>query len=263
MTGPVPSEAWGNVTKLWSMEQGICYRAEPTCADQSEGPMCQDVGAFELTALSTERDEITIAAPIATIAAGERPYCSVEPTPSGSLTCDIEAPEDEAIGLMVTANAATACGGASALIGGRRAGRRAVRVALTSCSLESRRAPLRTPSAPPFVPAVNGTHANYRVDSTPLAGTRRVFAATRVGDQVRLLLKRARAGYPAAEEAARLRHEFAVLSRLKGAPVAEARDFIEDPIAALVMAVAPGRSVDAHIAEGLPDASALSRTQRR
>lgn len=50
-----------------------------------------------------------------------------------------------------------------------------------------------------------------------------------------------------------LRHEFAVLSRLKGAPVTEVCDFIEDPIAALVLAVAPGRSLDALIADGLPD----------
>jgi hypothetical protein len=100
---------------------------------------------------------------------------------------------------------------------------------------------------------VKGTDAQYRVESTPLPGTRRVFAATRAADQARFVVKRARAGYPPAEEAAGLRHEFAVLTRLKGGPVTEAADFVEHPVAALVLAVAPGQSVDALIAEGLPD----------
>jgi predicted ATPase/PAS domain-containing protein len=86
-----------------------------------------------------------------------------------------------------------------------------------------------------------------------VAGRRRIFAARRVGDQARFVVKRPRAGYPPAEEAAVLRHEFAVLSRLKGAPVAEACDFLEDPMAGLVLALAPGRSVDELMAEGLLD----------
>jgi predicted ATPase/HPt (histidine-containing phosphotransfer) domain-containing protein len=74
-----------------------------------------------------------------------------------------------------------------------------------------------------------------------------------VGDQAQFVVKRPRVGYPPAEEEAMLRHEFAVLSRLKGAPVTEAHDFIEAPIAALVLAVAKGRSVHALITDGLPD----------
>jgi len=50
-----------------------------------------------------------------------------------------------------------------------------------------------------------------------------------------------------------LRHEFAVLSRLKGIAVAAAHDFIAGPDAALVLALAPGRSVHTLIAGGLPD----------
>jgi predicted ATPase/HPt (histidine-containing phosphotransfer) domain-containing protein/two-component sensor histidine kinase len=86
-----------------------------------------------------------------------------------------------------------------------------------------------------------------------LTGAGRVFLATRVGNQTRFVVKRARAGYPPAEEAAALRHEFAVLSRLKGTPVAEALDFVEGPGAALVLELAPGRPVAALIAESLPD----------
>ena len=52
-----------------------------------------------------------------------------------------------------------------------------------------------------------------------------------------------------------LRHEFSVLSRLKGTPVSEAHEFIEGPDAALVLAVAKGRSLSELIAEGLPDAT--------
>lgn len=61
------------------------------------------------------------------------------------------------------------------------------------------------------------------------------------------MVKRPRAGYPPADEAAVLRHEYAVLSCLKGAPVAEAFDFMENPVATLVLALAPGQSVDSLI----------------
>lgn len=100
---------------------------------------------------------------------------------------------------------------------------------------------------------VNGTHGQYWVNASPLAGTGRVFAATLNGDGRRFVLKRPRAGYPVAQEVAALRHEFAVLSRLKGTPVPEAYELIEEPVAALVLAVAPGRSVDALIAEAARD----------
>jgi predicted ATPase/signal transduction histidine kinase len=100
---------------------------------------------------------------------------------------------------------------------------------------------------------VNDIQGRYRVETAPLPGTGRVFLATGVGHPTRFIVKRPRAGYPPADEAAALRHEFAVLSRLKGAPVAEAYELIEGPAAALVIAVAPGRAVDALIAESLPD----------
>jgi predicted ATPase/GAF domain-containing protein/HPt (histidine-containing phosphotransfer) domain-containing protein len=99
-----------------------------------------------------------------------------------------------------------------------------------------------------------------------LPGTRRIFAATRLSDQARFVVKRPRAGHPAAEEAAGLRHELSVLSGLQGAPVAEALELIEDPVAGLVLAMAPGRSVDALISASLPDvpsfvASAVEMTR--
>lgn len=100
---------------------------------------------------------------------------------------------------------------------------------------------------------MNGTEGRYQVESSPLAGTHRVFPATRVGDQARFVIKRPRAGYPPAQEAAVLRHEFAVLSRLQGTQICDVHEFIEAPDAALVLAVAKGRSLSALLAEGLPD----------
>jgi predicted ATPase/HPt (histidine-containing phosphotransfer) domain-containing protein/two-component sensor histidine kinase len=87
-----------------------------------------------------------------------------------------------------------------------------------------------------------------------------------VGNQANLVVKRPRPGYPPTEEAATLRHEFAVLSRLKGTSVTEVYDFIEEPTPALVLVLAPGRPVDVLLAEGLPDltrfvAYALSMTR--
>ncbi|RYZ03058.1 MAG: GAF domain-containing protein [Myxococcales bacterium] len=100
---------------------------------------------------------------------------------------------------------------------------------------------------------VNGTYGRYRVEISPLLGTSRVYAATREGEPGRFVVKRPRAGHPLAQEVAALRHEFAVLSRLKGAPVGEVYELLEEPAVALVMAAAPGRSVDALIAGGRPD----------
>jgi predicted ATPase/GAF domain-containing protein/HPt (histidine-containing phosphotransfer) domain-containing protein len=73
------------------------------------------------------------------------------------------------------------------------------------------------------------------------------------GAPPRFVVKRARVGYPPAEEAAVLRHEFAVLSQLKGAPVSEVYELIEGSVAGLVLGATKGRSVDALIADGLPD----------
>jgi len=98
-----------------------------------------------------------------------------------------------------------------------------------------------------------GTAGQYQVDSNPIVGTRRLFAATRVQDQAEFVVKRPRAGRPLAREVAMLRHEYAVLSRLEGAPIAQALAFIEEPVVGLVLARAPGRSLDAIIAAGASD----------
>lgn len=96
-----------------------------------------------------------------------------------------------------------------------------------------------------FAPA-----GQYQVDSNPIAGTRRLFAATRIEDGAQLVVKRPRAGRPLAHEVAMLRHEHAVLSRLEGTPTAQAQTFIEEPVLGLVMTRAPGRSLDTIIAAG-------------
>ena len=114
---------------------------------------------------------------------------------------------------------------------------------------------------------VNGRTEAYRVQSSPLSGTRRVFAASRASDGATVVIKHPRAGYPPAREEAVLRHEFAVLSRLQGTPVSEPYEFIAGPEGGLVLARVPGLSLDALIAEGRPDtlrfltwAAAMTRT---
>ncbi len=95
--------------------------------------------------------------------------------------------------------------------------------------------------------------AQYDVEPTPLPGTRRVFAATRRSDGKSVLIKRARGAYPTAHEVAALRHEFAVLARLRGAPVPEVLDFLQQQTnPELVLACAPGTSVAAIIDAGAP-----------
>jgi predicted ATPase/GAF domain-containing protein/HPt (histidine-containing phosphotransfer) domain-containing protein len=100
---------------------------------------------------------------------------------------------------------------------------------------------------------VHGNQPQYRIEALPLSGKRRVFAATRLKDEAHFVVKRPRPGYPPAEEAAALRHEFAVLSRLRGAPVVEALELIEGAELGLVLALAPGRPLDAIIEEGRPE----------
>lgn len=87
MPNAVPPEAWGNVAKLWSIEQGVCYRAEPTCADRNEGPMCEDLGVFGVATLAP--DEVILPEPTIDEAAPEGAYCALEPSESDRLSCDI------------------------------------------------------------------------------------------------------------------------------------------------------------------------------
>ena len=96
-----------------------------------------------------------------------------------------------------------------------------------------------------------GTNDQYRVDASPLVGTRRIFAATRLADGAKVVVKRARPDLPIAEETAALRHELAVLAQVKGPHVVEALGVIEDPRLGIVLALAPGRSVEALIGSRL------------
>ncbi len=85
----------------------------------------------------------------------------------------------------------------------------------------------------------------YEVESTPLTGTQRVFVARRPGDATPLLIKRLRGAYPTTEEVATLRHEHNVLSRLRGAPVPEVIELVQDHTnPGLVLTRAPGKSID-------------------
>lgn len=89
MPNAVPPEAWGNVTKLWSIERAVCNRAEPTCADRDEGPMCEDLGVLGVATLFLAPDEMSPPEPTTNTMASERAYCAIEPTASDSLSCDM------------------------------------------------------------------------------------------------------------------------------------------------------------------------------
>jgi predicted ATPase/GAF domain-containing protein/HPt (histidine-containing phosphotransfer) domain-containing protein len=93
----------------------------------------------------------------------------------------------------------------------------------------------------------------YRLDHASLPGARRVFGATRLEDGQRVVVKSLDAQYPSAEELATLRHEFSLLGRLAeaGAPVARACELSRYGSGlALVLTLAPGRSLDAIRADG-------------
>jgi predicted ATPase/GAF domain-containing protein/HPt (histidine-containing phosphotransfer) domain-containing protein len=98
--------------------------------------------------------------------------------------------------------------------------------------------------------------AGYRFDHASLPGARRAFGATRLDDGQRVVIKTLDAQYPSAEELATLRHEFSLLGRLAeaGAPVARPIELSRHGSGlALVLAIAPGRSLDAICAAGPVD----------
>jgi Penicillin-insensitive murein endopeptidase len=90
----VPPEAWGRLSKLWSIERGVCTRGEPTCADRNEGPMCEDPGIFGITTLALVPDEMGTPEPTANVATPERAFCAIEPTTSESnVSALVDAPD--------------------------------------------------------------------------------------------------------------------------------------------------------------------------
>jgi murein endopeptidase len=40
--------AWGRLSRLWSIEQGVCHKVDMACSDGDEGPACEDLGDFRL-----------------------------------------------------------------------------------------------------------------------------------------------------------------------------------------------------------------------
>jgi penicillin-insensitive murein endopeptidase len=39
--------SWGRLSKLWSIQQGLCQKVDLTCSDSDEGPACENMGDFE------------------------------------------------------------------------------------------------------------------------------------------------------------------------------------------------------------------------
>jgi murein endopeptidase len=77
-SGAVSPYAWGRISKLWSIEQGVCHKVDMACSEVDEGPACEDLGDLGLpsldemgTAPDPLPEEATIATPEPTIEARE------------------------------------------------------------------------------------------------------------------------------------------------------------------------------------------------
>lgn len=48
---------WGRVSRLWSVEQGVCHKVDMACSGMDEGPACEDLGDLGLPAQALPADE--------------------------------------------------------------------------------------------------------------------------------------------------------------------------------------------------------------
>src|SRR5262249_52734313 len=48
--GALSPYAWGRLSKLWSVEEGVCHKVDMTCSNADEGPACEDLGDIGLPA---------------------------------------------------------------------------------------------------------------------------------------------------------------------------------------------------------------------
>lgn len=104
---------WGRISKLWSVQQGVCHKAEMTCTAIDEGPLCEDMGDFGLPVAVFPAEETALPLPEAALepsAAGEDPVrisLSVAPEATAldlvSLSSTIES-KDGANGVLCAAS---------------------------------------------------------------------------------------------------------------------------------------------------------------
>jgi murein endopeptidase len=55
--------AWGRVSKLWSVEEGICHKVDMACSEGDPGPACEDLGDFVFPTPVLPPDEMGAPAP--------------------------------------------------------------------------------------------------------------------------------------------------------------------------------------------------------
>jgi hypothetical protein len=93
--------AWGRISKLWSVEEGICHKVEMACSEGDPGPACEDLGDFTLPTPVLPPDEMgppppMPAAPLPQAIAAPPPEPKVAPPePSAeevSALCSFELP---------------------------------------------------------------------------------------------------------------------------------------------------------------------------
>jgi hypothetical protein len=81
---------------------------------------------------------------------------------------------------------------------------------------------------------MKAAYERYAIESSPLRGARRVFLARRQSDATTVILKTIDPARSSPRHVAALQHEFSVLSRLQGAPVARPVELIDDGDVCLV-----------------------------
>jgi murein endopeptidase len=86
--------AWGRLSKLWSVELGICHKVDMACTNVDVGPACEDLGDFRLPTPVLPADEM--GKPNAPLDGpslpGERPEDFIEPSVSLSSGADLGLP---------------------------------------------------------------------------------------------------------------------------------------------------------------------------
>jgi murein endopeptidase len=67
-SGPAPGAFspydWGRVSRLWSVEQGVCHKVDLACSGSDEGPACEDLGDLGLPAPALPADEMGTPPPV-------------------------------------------------------------------------------------------------------------------------------------------------------------------------------------------------------
>jgi hypothetical protein len=98
---------WGRISKLWSVELGLCHKVEMTCTALDEGAVCEDMGDLGLSVAVLPADET--AAPPPSASANPAPQMLLDEELDRGEASMISAPPTSSI--ASSADPAESCGG--------------------------------------------------------------------------------------------------------------------------------------------------------